>query len=87
MVASYPLLSLTPTPVEVEVEVELGCDNSSSTDPDGIYDHAWIQTDVTDNPAVVVDFASQSLQDEKQCSISSNLARWRLSEMLVSWIC
>ena len=27
VVASYPLLSLTPTPVEVEVEVELGCDN------------------------------------------------------------
>ena len=31
VVASYPLLSLTPTPVEVEVEVELGCDNSSFT--------------------------------------------------------
>ena len=30
MVASYPLLSLTPTPVEVEVEVELGCDNISA---------------------------------------------------------
>ena len=58
-------------------------DNNSPTDPDGIYDHLWIQTAVTEKLGVVADFGSQSLQDEKQCSISSNLAMWRQSEMLV----
>ena len=57
-------------------------DNNSPTDPDGIYDHLWIQTAVTEKLGVVVDFGSQSLKDEKQCSISSNLAMWRQSEML-----